>query len=177
MAEIGHNSRSEDEKKFLFFYHMRKRMAHNGVIDAANTSKKADAKTAKADGVDIGNLDFAIKALSAEDKNTIADRFMIEGEILTWLEVLPGFQADLLRDRAPQAERIENKGHLAGLAGSARFSGYEEGSDDDRNWKNGYDKGQKFMQEQLQKDMERRNAKSSGEQSDHADDVDFPEGN
>lgn len=176
MTDIGHNSQTEDQKKFLFFTHMRKRMAHNSIIEAATKSKNLDAKTAKADGVEIGHLDFAIKALSAEDSKTISDRFMAEGEILSWLEVIPGFQSDLLRDRAPAAEKIEGQGYLAGLAGKERSSGYESGSDENNLWLNGYDNGQKFMQDQLQKDMERRNATSSGEQSNHGDDVDFPDG-
>lgn len=177
MSEIGHNSQTEDQKKFLFFTHMRKRMAHNSIIEGANALKKADAKTAKADGVEIGHLDFAIRALSAEDDKTISERFIAEGEILSWLEVIPGFQSDLLRDRAPAAEKTENNGYLAGLAGKARESGFEAGSDENNLWLNGYDKGQKFMQEQLKKDMERRNASSSGEQSNHGDNINFPDGN
>lgn len=161
---MGDNSKlTEKERKALFYHHMRKRMAHKAQIKEIQASMKEDAKLAQADGVVIGHLDFAMKALDADDKKTITENFIAEGEILTWLGLTPGFQADLLTDRAPAIERIENNGRNAGLAGKARESGYAAKSDEDKAWLRGYDDGQKIMRDNLEEAMNKANSKRMAE--------------
>ncbi|MCM0752011.1 hypothetical protein DEA98_14165 [Brucella pseudogrignonensis] len=87
------------------------------------------------------------------------------------MNVIPGFQSDLLRDRAPAIERIEGEGELAGLAGKDADSGYDKGSDEDTAWLRGWDKGQKFMRDNLQAAMENKNAI---QKPDHGE-PDFPD--
>jgi len=159
-ATAGHNSNdlTENERKSLFFHHLRKRMAHNANAAEVAAAKKADGKTAQADGMVLGDIDYAIKALNADDKATITDRFVAAGEILTWLGLVPGFQGDLLRDRAPAIERIEKQGEIAGLAALDRDSGYEPRSDEDTAWLRGYDEGQRIMRDNLEAAMTKRNA-------------------
>ncbi|MER8827206.1 hypothetical protein NKH73_14050 [Mesorhizobium sp. M0938] len=156
----GHNSKelTEAERKALFFHHLRKRMAHNGNVAEANAAKKADGKIAQADEIVLGDLDYAIKALSADDKKTVTDRFVAEGEILAWLGLSTGFQSDMFRDRAPAIEKIERAGELAGLAALDRTSGYGTGSDEDTRWLAGYDKGQATVRDNLEAAMLKRNA-------------------
>lgn len=156
----GHNSGdlTENERKALFFHHLRKRMAHNKELTEINAAKKADGKTAQADGVVLGNLDYAIKALGTDDKGIVTDRFMEQGEILTWLGLTPGFQTDMFRDRAPAIEKIEKQGELAGLAALERSSGYGPGSDEGATWLRGYDNGQKIMRDNLEAAMTKKNA-------------------
>ena len=176
----GHNSTlSENEKIALFFHHLRKRQAHNAVIAEANAAKKADAKLAKNDKQDIGQLDFAIKTINSNDKAASADQFFQHGEILTWLNVIPGFQADLLRDLAPAMERIEGEGKLAGLAAKDAVSPYAAGSDEDLVWLRGWDSGQAIMRDNLESAMEKINARMAGEddelgEEEEAGDPDFP---
>ncbi|NNV20561.1 hypothetical protein EHE22_09000 [Ochrobactrum pseudogrignonense] len=168
----GHNSQlSETDKKALFFHHLRIRMGHDAKVKEANAEKKAAGKLAQADNVVLGDLDYAIKAIGAEDKGTVTDRFLAHGEVLSWLNVIPGFQSDLLRDRAPAIERIEGEGELAGLAGKDADSGYDKGSDEDTAWLRGWDKGQKFMRDNLQAAMENKNAI---QKPDHGE-PDFPD--
>ncbi|MBX8825268.1 hypothetical protein [Ochrobactrum sp. SFR4] len=170
-ASAGHNSElTENEEKALFFHHMRKRMAHNAAAAEIATAKKADGKTAQADGVVLGDLDFAIKALNADDKATVTDRYLNQGTILTWLNLVPGFQSDLLRDRAPAIERIEGEGELAGLAGKDPKSPHDAGSNEDMVWLRGWDRGQAIMRDNLQSAMEKINSESEEDA-----DPDFPD--
>lgn len=171
MAEAGHNSKNltENERKSLFFHHMRKRMAHNAELAELNAAKKADGKTAQADGIVLGDLDYAIKALNADDKVTVTDRYIAHGEVLSWLNLVPGFQTDLLRDRAPAIERIEGEGELAGLAGLDAKSPYDLGSNEDLAWLRGWSNGQAIMRDNLQNAMEKINATMEDEDPDFAD--------
>lgn len=172
MSKTGHNSQlTENERKALFFHHLRKRMAHNSQLAELNAAKKADGKTAQADGLVLGDLDYAIKAIGADDKGTVTDRFLAQGEVLAWLNLTPGFQSDLLRDRAPAIERIEGEGELAGLAGKDPKSPYDNGSDEDLAWARGWDRGQQIMRDNLQAAMEKIN---SAADEDHGE-PDFPD--
>lgn len=168
-AGEGHNSGelTEAEEKALFFHHLRKREQHNAAIKAAQDAKKSDGKLAQADGVVLGELDYASKAIGAEDKKTITDQFGAFGKILSWLGLINGYQSDLFKDRAPAIERIEGEGELAGLAARDRESGYEAGCDEDQAWLRGYDRGQAIVRDNLQAAMEKRNA----EKRDDADEL------
>lgn len=160
MSKIGDNSKdlTENERKALFFHHMRKRMEHNAKIAEHNAAKKADGKLAQHDGLVLGDLDYAIKAIDADDKVTVIDRFIAHGEVLGWLNLTPGFQTDLLRDRAPAIERIEGEGELAGLAGKDPVSPHEKGSDEDAAWLRGWERGQQIMRDNLESAMTKKNA-------------------
>lgn len=167
-AGEGHNSGelTEAEEKALFFHHLRKREQHNGAIKAAQDAKKSDGKLAQADGIVLGELDYASKAIGADDKKTITDQFGAFGKILSWLGLISGYQSDLFKDRAPAVERIEGEGELAGLAARDRESGYSAGSDEDQAWLRGYDRGQGIVRDNLEAAMTKRNAAAdkTGEQ-------------
>lgn len=177
----GHNSgeMTEGQRKALFFHHLRKRMAHNARVKEHTDAKKADGKLAQADDMVLGDLDYAIKAINADDKKTVTDRFVAEGEILGWLGLSSGFQTDMFRDRAPAIERIEKDGDLAGYAAKDRVSGYEAGSDEDNRWLNAYDAAQARMAVDLEAAMEARIAAAKDELikggDEDADGEPFPE--
>lgn len=145
MATKGHNSLTDKEKKALFFHHLRKRMSHNAKLAEINTDKKSDGKLAQADGLVLGDLDYAIKTINAEDKEIVANGYMAHGEILSWLNVIHGFQPDLFVNRAPVLDRIKNEGELAGLAGKDGVSPYDKGSTDDKTWLEGWREGQNVL--------------------------------
>lgn len=159
-APAGHNSGelTEAQRKALFFHHLRRRMERDAEVKEAKDARKEDGKLAQADGMVLGDLDYAIKAITADDKKTVTDRFVAEGEILTWLGLSSGFQSDMFRDRAPAIEKIEKAGELAGYAARERESGYAPKSDEDTRWLASYDAAQKQMQADLQAAMEKRNA-------------------
>jgi ribosome modulation factor len=153
-AAAGDNIKAENERKALFFHHVRKRIAHNNTMREAREDRKKDGKLAQADGIKLEDLDFAVNAMETEDKRIISDSYIRHGEILDWLGLIPSFQPDLLRDRMPAVERIERQGELAGLSNKARESGYAKGSDEEQHWLRGYDKGQKTFKDNISDALE-----------------------
>jgi ribosome modulation factor len=160
---VGHNSGqlTEDERKSLFFSHVRKRMAIDAKIKTLRTERKEDGAAAQSFGIVLKDMDFAIEAMQADDKAKISDRYLSHGEILNWLGLVTGFQADLLRDRAPALDRIENDGQVAGLAGKSEGqSGYPAKSDEDTAWRKGHREGQRIMRDNLKAAMDKKNAEN-----------------
>jgi hypothetical protein len=166
MAEIGDNSKTltEDEEKALFFHHLRKDMATKAQIKALQDICKKDRKIAQADGFALSRLDFAEKALDAEDKTTITQKVNDQLKIMEWLHIIPAYNSDLFADRAPKEERIEGQGEIAGLAGVERVSNYSAASEDDKAWLRGYDRGQEIMRQNLEKAMTKKNSQKSKEE-------------
>jgi hypothetical protein len=148
-ADVGDNMKAENERKSLFFHHVRKRIAHNSALQEIREDRKKDGKLAQADGLKLEDVDFAVKAMDTEDKRIISDTYIRHGEILDWLGLVPSFQPDLLRDRMPAIERRQREGELAGLANKPRESGFSAGSEDDQIWLKAYDKGQATFKENI----------------------------
>lgn len=155
MAEAGDNIKAENERKSLFFHHLRKRIGWNADIKEAQESKKLDGKIAQADGYVLDDLDKAIQAIEAEDKSKITDSYIRHGEILEWLGLVPSFEPDMFRDRMPAVERREKQGELAGLANKPRESGFSKGGDDDQAWLRGFDRGQATFNQNIGPAMEK----------------------
>lgn len=148
----GHNA-TELQQKSLVFEHVRRRIAHNAKIKAAQDAKKEDGLKAKADlqqyGIKLKDLDFLIDAMQAEDQKIVADRFKVHGMMLSWVNIVPGFQSDLFNDRMPQRERIERSGELAGYRKDPRESGYDKASDENQWWIAAYDRARKIDMDNL----------------------------
>ncbi|TPN11693.1 hypothetical protein [Mesorhizobium sp. B2-1-2] len=158
-AEAGDNIKAENERKALFFHHARKRMAHDADLDQVKNDRKLDGKIAQADGFVLDDIDYAIKAMSAEDKSTISDSYVRHGEILEWLGMIPSFQPDMFRDRMPAVERREKQGELAGLANKPRESGFAKNSEDDQAWLRGFDRGQAIFNQNIGSALEQAEQK------------------
>lgn len=146
-SSIGDNSKelTESEEKALFFHHLRKDMSTKGKIKELQAQQKADRKLCQADGFALSRLDFAQKALGADDKSTITQKVEDQLKIMEWLNIIPAYNNDLFADRAPKEEKIEGQGQIAGLAGVDRVSGYAAGSEEDKTWLRGYDQGVSIM--------------------------------
>lgn len=158
MTMTGHNSGqlTEDEDKALFFTHVRTRIADNSRIKTASEIKKDNSKKFQLDGYTAEEIDFTVRAMTASDKGKITDRWLSFGRILGWLGLASGFQADLFKDRAPQIEKIRRDGENAGLAALERKSNFAPNSDEDLNWLEAYDGGQKIIRDQTQAAMEKK---------------------
>lgn len=167
MAEPGHNSAlTEDEEKALFFHHVRKDLAHQAQIKELQAARRADRKLAQADEIVLADMDYAIRAMTADDKGTITARHLQQSKINFWLGLTSGYQSDMFIDRAPGLEKIEAEGERAGYLATDRESPYAKGSDETAAWERGYDRAQKVMADNLQSAMEKRNAAAdkTGEQ-------------
>lgn len=149
-ALAGDNSKlTEREETALKMHHLKKRMAHQAIIKSAQTKMKEDANLCKADGIPVSLIDFGIKALSAEDKNTPVQKVMDQGKMLETLGLIPAWNGDLLADRATKEEKIFAAGKMAGMAAVDKVSGYAAASADDKTWRAGYEEGQRIMLEDL----------------------------
>ncbi|QHJ77069.1 MAG: hypothetical protein [Bacteriophage sp.] len=171
MADKGHNSKlTDDEKKALFFHHVRKEIDIAAQIKELQNIRKSQRKTAQADGITLAKLDFAIKAMAAEEKENVVDAETNRLEVLSWLNLAPGFQADLFEDTAPALDRVKKDGERAGLLGKDGKSQYLEGTEEDTAWLEGWRNGQAV----LAKNFESARAKLS-EPDDETDDDPFPD--
>jgi hypothetical protein len=175
MAEVGHNSAlTPAEEKALFFYHVRKDMATKAKLQELQAQRKQDRKLAQADNIALSRIDFAEKALDAEDKATITQKVNDQLKIMEWLNIIPSYNEDLFADRAPRDEKIEGQGEIAGLAGKDRFSDYAPDSADDKAWKRGYDRGQAIMRDNLEAAMTKSNSRRTNEEPPPSTDGDDP---
>lgn len=174
MAEAGHNSRelTENEDKALFMDCVRKDIEHLAIIKAAQDARKKDRKIFQSYDYELSSIDYAVKAMSAEDKGPVIDRSSNQNKILFWLGLIPGYQPDLFVDRAAGLERIESEGERAGWQATERVSPYAKGSDEDAAWHRGYDKSQKLRADNLLKAMEKKNVELAVD----AGEPNFPDG-
>lgn len=156
----GHNSGelTELEEKALFMECVRKDIAHQAKIKELQDARKADRKIAQSYKIVLADMDYAIRAMNAEDKGVITARHLQQSKINFWLGLSSGYQSDLFVDRAPGLERIEKDGETAGFLAADRTSGYEKMSDEDQAWLRGYDRAQDVRKENLQSAMEKINA-------------------
>lgn len=164
-AGPGDNSKLTDrEEAALKMHHLKKRMAHQAVIKEAQGKMKEDANLCKADGIPVTLIDFGIKALSAEDKNTPVQKVMEQGKMLETLGLIPAWNGDLLADRATKEERIFAAGKMAGMAAIDKVSNYAAASPDDVTWRNGYAEGQRIMLEDLPNALAKKSSGRSKEE-------------
>jgi hypothetical protein len=169
MAAIGDNSKvlTDNEEKAHLFGCYRKDAALKAKIAALTKQRKEERKVYTTEGVASSKLDFLDKALNADDKTTVTQKVADQMKIMVWVNLIPPPSTDLFADRAPKIERIEGEGEIAGLAaieGVERKSPYAPGSEDDKAWLRGWDRGQKIMQDDLQSAMTKINSARTKEE-------------
>lgn len=159
MSKIGDNSRelTELEEKALFFDCVRKDIAHQAKIKELQDARKADRKIAQSYNIVLADMDYAIRAMTAEDKGTITARHLQQSKINFWLGLTSGYQSDIFTDRAPAIERIEKEGERAGFLAEERPGPYAKGSDEAAAWGRGYDRAQAVMRDNLENAMTKIN--------------------
>jgi hypothetical protein len=155
----GHNSRelTELEEKALFFDCVRKDIAHQAKIKELQDARKADRKIAQSYNIVLADMDYAIRAMNADDKGTITARHLQQSKINFWLGLTSGYQSDLFVDRAPGLEKIEKEGERAGYLAAERPGPYAKGSDEAEAWDRGYDRAQAVVRDNLEAAMTKAN--------------------
>lgn len=157
-AASNSNELTEAEARSLFFYCVREDLAALAKVKAAQAERKSFRKIIQSYEIALSEIDFAQKAMTADDKGTITDKHTAHDRILFWLGLRSGHQPDLFIDRAPVLERIVKEGERAGWLALARESPYAPGSDETMAWEDGYDTAQAEAAANLASAMLKRNA-------------------
>jgi len=160
-AEAGHNSgkteMTEAEKKQLFFHHFNKINDQLAVVNAAKEEYKRLRKTAKADGLTLADLDFALRCATLEDPSIVPDELKRMALIAEWFALAK--QSDLFEDFDDGLERIRQEGVTAGLLAKDRDSHeYTTGSTEAEMFESGWDEAQESRLKDLQSALEKNNA-------------------
>ena len=150
------NQPTAEERRALFFHHFRK------IDDATRKMKEADAerkrlrKLAKADGIAIGDLDYALKIAAMEDTDAVVDELKRRTEIARWLALPVEFQADLFGVDSAAEDRAYDEGRVASATGKG-VNPYEKTLPQHGKWNEGFSDDQKRMQEALRASMDAAN--------------------
>ena len=165
MADVGHNSKKDQERRLLFAHYHRIDRDLEFKRRALNEQKKANRQNAKAAGFPSSKLDHYLKSFLAEDQDKPVLRHQSDREDLMWLGLIPDSpQGDLLADRATKEQMIAAKGFHAGLTGLDRVSGYDAGSADDKLWLESFDAGRAEYETEIPDILARINAAASKEE-------------
>jgi hypothetical protein len=143
---IGHNSDlSPEERRDLFFRHFNKISAQADRIAVLQAEMKTLRKTAKADGIVLADVDFAMRCATLEDDSIIVDELRRRTEIAAWMALPVEFQADMFGgDLTPADDRAFAKGKLAkslGKKGDPTMDGYDASTPQWNAWLNGFNDG------------------------------------
>lgn len=171
----GHNSMelSDAERKSLFMHHFRGVLAQSNRMEVERVEYKRLRKLAKADGIQLRDLDYAIRVNDTEDVGLIREEAIRHAEIMVWMGLPPGTQADFDFDREPVNDRAKREGAAAGYAGKDRSPPFAIDSKPAQIWLKHYD----AARAQADKDFETaaakvaalRDSETEGEADDEVD--------
>ena len=138
----GHNSdQDEAARKANFFLHLNTIETIKGKLDEVRGQYNECRKLAKADGIKLSDMDFALRALTIEDDTIVAEDLRRQMEIARWLKLPVGYQVNFAEaDRRDGAEKAFAAGEFAGMRRQDRNDhGYK--GDLEQEWLKGYDAG------------------------------------
>ncbi len=140
MTNIGDNSGAltPEEERALFFNHFNKILRQDGIAKAARQQLGRLRKGAKADGIKLKNMDFALRCNELEDESIVVDEFKAMAQVMKWMGLPVNFQAEMFEDLAPLGERAYNAGALASATGKTAISPHSPGSKPDQAWLKGF---------------------------------------
>jgi|GEM_PF-4987682 len=154
MAAVGDNIGVTREK---FMENLAIALKDNQERDAVKARRSANRKHAKADGIDLGKMDEAIK-MSEWSPSEIADHFAKQFAYLGYMSVDVGTQFDMFN--GPQAQPkapldYYPAGLYAGIQGKPCEPPAELTGNDRQRWIAGWHEGQAFLARGLEKRAER----------------------
>lgn len=133
---------TDQERKDLFFSHYRKISAQTDKIALLKDEMRKLRKTAKADGLVLADIDFAMRCAEIEDDSIVVAELKRRTEIAAWFSLPVEFQSDLFANAAtPADDRAYIKGQLAkalGKKADPANDGYDASSDQGQAWLRGY---------------------------------------
>lgn len=161
----GHNSMtlSAEEQRALFHHHLAAvQEAHDRTAEA-RAEERRRRKLAKADGIKLRNLDFALRINDTDDEDIIVDELAEMHRIAAWMGLPVGTQGDFDLDAEPIEDRAAREGDAAGRKGKDRDAPYPVASKPEQAWLKAYDKGRKAQLEELAAVLEKKAAEEEEE--------------
>jgi hypothetical protein len=166
MAGIGDNSSalSADEQQGLFFHHLDACAAARAKTKAAREDERRLRKLAKADGIKLRNLDFALRINDTDNEAIVVDELAAMQRIAAWMGLPVGTQADLGLDREPAVDRAEREGAAAGRKGRDRDAPYEIDTEAAQAWLKAYDRARAGQLEAVASALDKIKADRKGDE-------------
>lgn len=121
---IGHNGATTEltasERRALTMFHFRKIQAKAAVCAEHQAEYKQLRKQAKADGITLADIDFAMRCADVDDASIIPAELSRRIEIAQWFALPVGSQAVMDFEREPVNDRAKREGTAAYYAGLPR---------------------------------------------------------
>lgn len=158
MDMTGHNSNelTSAERKALLMHHMRAISAQQAICDRENEERKRLRKLAKADGIQLADIDYGLRVLEIEDPQIIIDEQRRHHELAEWFGVPIFTQAEFDFEREPAVDRARREGRAAGAMGKDCDPPYGEGSPLAAAWREGWQAEQAAIMADWQSAMEKK---------------------
>lgn len=158
MDMTGHNSNelTPAERKALLMHHMRTISAQVAICDRENEERKRLRKLAKADGIQLADIDYGLRVLTIEDPQIIIDEQKRHHELAEWFGVPVFTQAEFDFEREPAIDRARREGRAAGAMGKDRDPPYGASSAQANAWLDGWHEEQNRMLADMTSAMEKR---------------------
>ena len=166
-ASFGDNSKAltPAEAKALFFHHYNQINVQHEKVLAEQASEKKLRKVAKADGIVLSDVDFAMRCAKVDDPGIVPAQILRQIEIARWFALPIGQQADFDFNREPATDRAKREGAAAGAAAKDRAPPYAVDSRQGQVWLKEYDAAQAQARADLLAAMEKKrgNGADTGE--------------
>ena len=140
----GHNSNelTPAEKKALVMHHMRAISAQQDVCDRENEERKRLRKLAKADGIALADIDYALRILKVDDADIIVDELNRHRQMAEWFGLPVYTQGEFDFEREPAVDRAFREGAVAGSLGRDNAPPYGSPSALYDAWRDGWRQAQ-----------------------------------
>jgi hypothetical protein len=136
---IGHNQADDDERRALFLNHVSKRKRLIEAKDAAVAALRDDAKSIKASGLTVAQVEVAIRMQTPEGESAVRERIASELQAAKWVGSAIGTQFSFdLEDRTPAVDRAYDEGKQAFLEDKRATPPYAPGVPQYTQWLSGY---------------------------------------
>jgi len=158
-ATIGHNSALTDgERQSLYLHHLRLIQGQRARVDAERKAEKVLRKDARNDGIVLKEIDFGMLCRSTEDETILPNEQIRRNEIMRWLGLPVGTQAEFNFKKDTMKDRARREGAAAGWGALARTPPYDAGTTEEQEWIKAYDGAQTQARDDLAAAMRKKNA-------------------
>jgi hypothetical protein len=138
-AKPGHNEAGDDERRALFLSDVAKRKKLLEGKDSAVAALRNHAKSIKADGFTVAQVDFAIKLQTPEGEESAREKLANEIQSAKWVGSPLGTQFSFdLEDRTPAVDRAHDEGKQAALEGKRPSPPYDPSVPQHQEWLRGF---------------------------------------